>query len=186
MSFRLVVEGSSSMRYRIVEKERFRLAGRRARVPLVHEGMNPAIVAFVRGLDPDEVRRIEALSDQEPAGLLNSSVLAGTREEGAEVDYYHAVVTGAPAPEGLQSLEVPAGTWAVFESSGAFPQALQYLWRDVFTQWFQSNPYRSMPGPELLRTRLAPDGATAEAELWIPVERDPRPATGNVPVSPRR
>lgn len=38
MSFRLVVEGTSSMRYRIVEKEEFRVVGRKARVPLVHEG----------------------------------------------------------------------------------------------------------------------------------------------------
>ena len=48
MSFRLIVEGSSSMRYRVVEKDEFRLVGRKARVPLVHEGMNPAIVAFIR------------------------------------------------------------------------------------------------------------------------------------------
>lgn len=38
MSFRLIVEGSSSMQYRVVEKEEFRVVGRRARVPLVHEG----------------------------------------------------------------------------------------------------------------------------------------------------
>jgi AraC family transcriptional regulator len=59
----------------------------------------------------------------------------------------------------------------VFESSGEFPRALQFLWRDVFTQWFPSNPYRSVPGPEILSTRLSSDGTTADAELWIPVER---------------
>src|SRR3712207_1974966 len=36
MSFRLIVEGSSSMRYRVVAKDGFRIVGRRARVPLVH------------------------------------------------------------------------------------------------------------------------------------------------------
>src|SRR5439155_4087846 len=40
MSFRLIVEGSSSMRYRVVEKEGFHVVGKKARVPLVHEGMN--------------------------------------------------------------------------------------------------------------------------------------------------
>lgn len=38
MSFRLIVEGNSSMRYKVVEKEEFRVVGRKARVPLVHEG----------------------------------------------------------------------------------------------------------------------------------------------------
>lgn len=38
MSFRLIVEGNSSMQYKVVEKDEFRVVGRKARVPLVHEG----------------------------------------------------------------------------------------------------------------------------------------------------
>nr|WP_205379869.1 GyrI-like domain-containing protein [Streptomyces sp. SID7805] len=172
MSFRLVVEGSTTMRYRIVEKEEFRVAGKRARVPLVHEGVNPAIAAFIQGIGQETLRRIEALSDQEPEGIVAvCDNLADSRAEGTELDYYHGVVTRSATPEDLDALTIPAGTWAVFENSGPFPQTLQYLWRDVFTQWFPSNPYRSRPGPEILRTRLSPDASEAEAELWIPVER---------------
>ncbi|MFT2015475.1 GyrI-like domain-containing protein [Streptomyces sp. 796.1] len=172
ISFRLVVEGSSSMEYRVVQKEAFRIVGKRARVPLVHEGMNPAIADFIRGIAPEELDRFSALADQEPAGVLGVSVnLDPSRAEGTELDYYHGVATSAAAPDDLDALEVPAGTWAVFASSGAFPQALQYLWRDVFTQWFPANPYQSRPGPEILRTRLSADATEADAELWIPVER---------------
>ncbi|SCG49562.1 AraC family transcriptional regulator [Micromonospora coxensis] len=172
LSFRLVVEGSGSMRYRVVEKAEFRMVGRRARVPLVHEGMNPAIVAFVRSIDPATVERIEALSDQEPAGIVHASdKLGDDREEGVELDYWYAVVTGADVPEGLDQVTVPAGTWAVFETTGEFPAAVQHLWRDVFTQWFPANAYRSRPGPEISRTRISADGTQADAELWIPVER---------------
>ncbi|MFH8465280.1 GyrI-like domain-containing protein [Streptomyces sp. NPDC017991] len=177
LSFRLVIEGSSSMRYRIVRKEEFQVVGKRIRVPLVHEGMNPEIVTFIRGLAPETVRQIAAqseLSGQEPRGIVGvSDNLDPSRAEGTELDYYHAVVTGTgpPVPEDLDSLTVPPGTWAVFESSGPFPLALQHMWRDVFTQWFPSNPYRSRPGPEILRTHLSPDATQADAELWIPVER---------------
>ncbi|WP_260635476.1 AraC family transcriptional regulator [Streptomyces angustmyceticus] len=172
MSFRLIVEGSSSMRYRIVEKEEFRVVGAKARVPLVHEGVNPAIAEFIRGIAPETLRRIGALSDQEPEGIVGvSDQLAASRAEGTELDYYHGVVTSAEAPGDLDVLTVPAGSWAVFESSGPFPHTLQHLWRDVFTQWFPSNPYRSRPGPEILRVRLSQDGARADAGLWIPVER---------------
>ncbi|UPZ30313.1 AraC family transcriptional regulator [Streptomyces sp. LRE541] len=175
LSFRLVVEGSSSMRYKIVQKEEFRVVGKRIRVPLVHEGMNPEIAGFIRGLAPDTVARIAALSDQEPRGIVGvSDNLDPSRAEGTELDYYHAVVTGTgttpPADLDLDTLTVPPGTWAVFESSGPFPLALQHMWRDVFTQWFPSNPYQSRPGPEILRTHLAQDGTEADAELWIPVE----------------
>lgn len=160
------------MRYKLVEKDAFRVVGRKARVPLIHEGPNPAIAEFIRGIGREELDRIAALSDQEPAGIVGvSDQLDPSRAEGTELDYYHGVVSGAEPPEGLDALDVPAGTWAVFESEGEFPQALQYLWRDVFTQWFPSNPYASRPGPEILRVRLSEEGKRAEAELWIPVER---------------
>ncbi len=172
MSFRLIIEGSGDMRYRIVEKKEFRLVGRKARVPLVHEGMNLAIVEFVRSIDQETRQRLEGLSDQEPRGIVNvADQITDGRAEGTELDYYYGVVTGAEAPEDLDVLTVPAGAWVVFESSGAFPQALQYLWRDAFTQWLPSNPYRSRPGPEISRTVVSQDGAHADAELWLPVER---------------
>ncbi|MCD9144968.1 AraC family transcriptional regulator [Streptomyces albireticuli] len=172
LSFRLTVEGSSSMRYRIVEKEEFRVVGRKTRVALVHEGVNPALAEFIRGIGQETLERVRSLSDQEPEGIVGvSDDLDPSRAEGTELDYYHGVVTRAAVPEDMDALTVPAGTWAVFENSGPFPQALQHLWRDVFTQWFPSNPYRSRPGPEILRTRLSQDAARADAELWIPVER---------------
>ncbi|MEV0409646.1 AraC family transcriptional regulator [Streptomyces sp. NPDC050448] len=172
MSFRLIVEGSTTMKYRIVEKEEFRVAGRKARVPLVHEGVNPAILAFIQSIGAETVERITRLSDQEPEGIVSvTEHLSPGREEGTELDYYHAVVTGAEVPADLDVRVVPAGTWAVFENSGPFPQALQHLWRDVYTQWFPSNPYASRPGPEILRTRPSEGWTEADAELWIPVER---------------
>ncbi|MCR8941757.1 AraC family transcriptional regulator [Streptomyces sp. OUCMDZ-4982] len=181
LTFRLVVEGSSAMNYRLVEKGEFRVVGRKARVPLIHEGPNPAIAEFIRSIGREELERIAALSDQEPAGLVGvSDQLDPSRAEGTELDYYHGVVRGPEpsdegAEEGLDSLPVPAGTWAVFTNDGEFPQALQYLWRDVFTQWFPSNPYASRPGPEILSVRLYEEGRRAAAELWIPVERTERP-----------
>ncbi|WP_107432874.1 AraC family transcriptional regulator, partial [Streptomyces fradiae] len=173
LTFRLTVEGSSSMRYRTVERPEFNVVGFRARVPLVHSGPNQAIIDFVRGIDPAALERVAGLSDQEPAGVVAvCDDLDPGRAEGTELDYYHGVVTSAPAPDGAAALAVPAGTWAVFTTSGPAPRAVQELWRDVFTQWFPANPYRGRPGPEILRTRLSPDGTEADAELWLPVERE--------------
>ncbi|WP_435969524.1 AraC family transcriptional regulator [Streptomyces sp. Qhu_M48] len=171
ISFRLVVEGNSTMRYRVVEKKDLRVVGRRARVPLVHEGENPAIAAHIRSLGQETIARLARLSDQEPRGVVSAVVhLSDSREEGAELDYWHAVVSDAEVPEEFEVLDVPAGTWAVFENEGPYPQALQYLWRDIFTQWFPSNPYASRPGPEFMSIHPAEDWKTARTELWIPVE----------------
>ncbi|MFD6555913.1 GyrI-like domain-containing protein [Streptomyces sp. NPDC058398] len=173
MSFRVVVEGSTTMRYRIVEKESFRVVGRKARVPLVHEGLNAAAAAHVRSLDERAIVRMKELGDREPEGVLSAVVyLTDSREEGAEADYWVGVVTGPEVvAEGLDALDVPAGTWAVFDNHGPYPSALQELWRDVFTQWFPSNRYTTRPGPELLRTRPVEIGAETGSQLWIPVEQ---------------
>ncbi|GHG30284.1 AraC family transcriptional regulator [Streptomyces zaomyceticus] len=195
MSFRVVVEGSTAMRYRIVEKEPFRVVGRKARVPLVHDGINAAAEAHLESLDTRAIVRMKELSDREPEGILSAVVhLTDSREDGAEVDYWIGAATGfeaaaeerdardalelalelEPVPESsavLESLDVPAGTWAVFDNHGPYPGALQELWRDVFTHWFPSNPYVSRPGPELLLTQPVESGAETDSQLWVPVER---------------
>ncbi|MGX1549463.1 AraC family transcriptional regulator [Streptomyces adustus] len=173
MAFRLTVEGNSSMRYRVVDKADFTVAGLKARVPLVHSGPNQAIMDFVRGIDPQLLERLEKLSDQEPYGVVAvCDDLDPSRAEGTELDYYQGVITSAAAPAGSTALTVPAGTWAVFTTSGPAPEAIQELWRDVFTQWFPSNRYRSRPGPEILRIRMSADRTEADAELWLPVEAE--------------
>jgi AraC family transcriptional regulator len=177
LTFRLTVEGSSSMHYRVMDRPAFTVTGFTTRIPLIHSGPNQAIIDFVRGLDKPAVEHLEKLSDQEPHGLVAvCDDLDPSRAEGTELDYYHAVITSDPAPagvpEGTTALPVPPGTWAVFTTSGPAPQAIQQLWRDVFTEWFPSNPYRTRPGPEILRTPLSPDGTEADAELWLPVERE--------------
>ncbi|WOT36381.1 AraC family transcriptional regulator [Streptomyces coeruleorubidus] len=177
LTFRLTVEGSTSMQYRVVDRPAFTVAGFKTRVPLVHSGPNQAIIDFVRGLGKQALEQLGKLSDQEPHGIVAvCDDLDPSRAEGTELDYYQAVITAASAPSdvpvGVTTLPVPSGTWAVFTTSGPAPQAIQELWRDVFTEWFPSNPYRSRPGPEILRTDLSADGTKADAELWLPVERE--------------
>ncbi|MFJ2157118.1 GyrI-like domain-containing protein [Streptomyces sp. NPDC087856] len=180
VSFRVVVEGSTTMRYRIVEKEAFRIVGRKARVPLVPEGVNEVAAAHLEGLDEQAIVRMKELSDREPEGILSAAVyLTDGREEGDGADYWIGVATGPETVVGeLDALDVPAGTWAVFDNDGPYPTALQELWRDVFTQWFPSNPYTSRPGPELLLTRPVEVGEETHSQLWIPVERSKENAGG--------
>ncbi|MEU7039991.1 AraC family transcriptional regulator [Streptomyces varsoviensis] len=177
MAFRLTIEGSGTMRYRVVDKADFTVVGFKTRVPLIHAGPNQQIIDFVRALDPRTLDRLEKLSDQEPHGIV--AVCDGvdpSRAEGTALDYHHGVLTAAPAPPGTTALAVPAGAWAVFTTSGPAPRAIQELWRDVFTEWFPSNPYRTRPGPEILRTGPSPGKPDSDlhAELWLPVESEHR------------
>jgi AraC family transcriptional regulator len=174
LRFRLTVEGSTPMHTRILERPAFRLVGHAARVPLIHQGINPHIHQHLTSLPQQEHLRLKALGDTEPAGLLAvCDDLDPDRTEGSELIYLHAVALcpDTPAPDGLDTIEVPAGTWAVFHTTGPHSSALQQTWAATATEWFPSNPWRLRPGPEIVAVlERADDFSTATCELWLPVE----------------
>ena len=175
LRFRLTVEGNFTMDTRITDRPAFRLVGHAARVPLIHEGANPHIQAHIASLAPAEHARLKELGDTEPAGLLQVSAdVDPDYAEGSELTYLHGVALDAatPAPADLDVIEVPAGSWAVFRTSGPYPAALQSTWAATATEWFPSNPWRLRPGPSIVAVLdRAEDFSTATTELWLPIER---------------
>jgi AraC family transcriptional regulator len=174
LRFRLTVEGSNPMDTRIADRPAFRLIGHAARVPLIHHGVNPHIHAHVTGIPAAEHERLKGLSGTEPAGLLAVSDGVGPDQaEGTELTYLHgvAVEPDAAVPDDLDRIDVPAGHWAVFRSSGPYPATLQETWAATATDWFPSNNWRLRPGPSIVAVlERAADFSTATCELWLPVE----------------
>jgi AraC family transcriptional regulator len=174
LRFRLTVEGSTTMDTRIVERPAFRLVGHAARVPLIHEGVNPHIQEHVSSIPEAEHLRLKQLGNTEPSGLLQvSDGVDPDAVEGSELTYLHGVAVSpdTPVPDGLDAIEVPAGTWAAFRTSGSYPAALQEAWAATATEWFTSNPWRLRPGPSLVAVlERADDFSTATCELWLPIE----------------
>lgn len=175
LRFRLTVEGNTAMDTRITDRPAFRLAGHAARVPLIHEGINPHIQAHIASLAEAEHARLKCLSSTEPSGLLQVSAdVDPDYAEGSELTYLHGVAVDAAAavPTDLDVIDAPAGTWAVFRTSGEYPAALQSAWAATATDWFPSNPWRLRPGPSIVAVReRADDFRTATCELWLPIER---------------
>ncbi|TFV82612.1 AraC family transcriptional regulator [Microbacterium sp. dk485] len=174
LRFRLTVEGTTPMDTRILQRPAFRLVGHAARVPLQYEGVNSAIQEHIASLPTAEHQRLKLLSSTEPAGLLQVSAdVDPDHEEGSELTYLHgvAVEAGAAVPDDLDAIDVEAGEWAVFRTSGEHPAALQAAWAATATEWFPSNPWRLRPGPSLVAVlERAPDFRTATCDLWLPVE----------------
>ena len=175
LRFRLTVEGNTTMDTRIADRPAFRLVGHSARVPLIHEGVNPHIQAHIAGLPASEHARLKELSNTEPSGLLQVSAdVDPDYTEGTELTYVHGVAVdeGTSVPADLDVIEVPAGAWAVFRTTGDYPAALQSTWAATATDWFPSNPWRLRPGPSIVAVLdRAEDFSTATCELWLPVER---------------
>lgn len=159
---------------RIVERPEFKLVGHTARVPLVHEGANPKIQAHIASLPISEHDRLKELGNTERARLPQiASNLETDYTEGSELTYLHGVrVLDRSVPEDLYAITVPAGTWAVFRTSGPYPAALQEVWASTAKQWFPSNPWMLREGPSMVAVlERAEDFSTATCELWLPMER---------------
>ena len=130
---------------RISERLAFRLVGHAARVPLIHEGINPHIQAHIAALPAAEHLRLKALSSAEPAGILQVSAdVDPDYVPGSTLTYLHGVAAdpASEVPDDLDTIDVAAGSWAVFRAEGDYPAALQDTWAATATDWFPSHPWR--------------------------------------------
>ena len=173
LSFQLTIKGASEMNYRLEEKAPFGIVGLMRRVKLIYEGVNPEIAAMWQSLDAATIATLKALCNVEPKGMISASTnFSEGRQDGGELDHYIGVATTEPAPDGLTRLEVPAYTWAVFESVGPFPETLQNIWGRIYAEWFPTSGYEQVHGPEILwnegKDTTVPD---YRSEIWIPVQK---------------
>lgn len=172
MTFQLSIKGGSEMKYRIEEKEAFRIAGIKKRVPIIFRGVNPEIASMWESLKEETIRELKKLSNVEPLGLINASTnfSEGRMQEKGKFDHYIGVATTRECPDNMIQLEVPASTWAVFEAVGPFPDALQNVWGRIYAEWFPSSNYEQAEGPEILwNEHKDVTSQTFKSEIWIPI-----------------
>ena len=162
------------MKYRIVEKEPFRLIGFKKRVPIIFEGVNPEIAKMTELITPEVIKQLKAISNVEPIGIISASTnfSEGRMEEKGELDHYIGVATSSAEIADFDVLEIDASDWAVFESIGPFPETLQNVWGRIYSEWFPSSGYEAAEGPEILWNEH-PDTENPKyrSEIWIPVKK---------------
>lgn len=162
------------MNYRIVEKRAFKIVGFKKRVPIMFKGINPEIEKMAELLTPEVIKKLKALSNVVPTGIINASTnfSEGRMEERGELDHYIGVVTTSEETAGFDVLETEAGTWAVFESIGPFPETLQNVWGRIYSEWFPTSGYEARKGPEILWNENPDTGNPKyRSEIWIPVRK---------------
>lgn len=71
MTFQLSIKGGTEMKYRIEEKEAFRVVGLKKRIKLVPTGSNPEIVEMWETISEETSNQIMGLSNLEPFGVIN-------------------------------------------------------------------------------------------------------------------
>lgn len=82
-----------------------------------------------------------------------------------------AVPAADDLPDGMESLHVPPGRYAVFTYRG-LPSQAEGFYRAIFTEWLPQSGYRLAHRPHfaLMGEKYKGESPDSEEEIWIPVE----------------
>ncbi|MFJ7406870.1 MULTISPECIES: effector binding domain-containing protein [unclassified Lysinibacillus] len=173
---RLVIQvslkGAEPMKYNIVEKEKFQVVGVK-RTYNCQKGENlqgiPLFWDEVNRQGMDE--QLFALNDGQIKGVLGVCVPDENYKENNLMEYWIGTDHVGDIPENLLAMEVPASKWVVFEVHGPMPDAMQNAWKQIFSEWFPSNPYEPAGTAELeVYTDEDPSSENLYSEIWIPIK----------------
>ena len=173
---RLVIQvnlkGAEPMRYKIVERDSFKVAGIKKEFPLKNEENLEGIPKMWDEVNGDgTVDKIARLNNGEIKGILGVCVDKRLTHSEQSIDYWVAAEYKGEAPDSFLTLEIPASKWGVFEVHGPMPDAMQKAWKQIFSEWFPSNQYEPAGTPELeVYSDEDPSSADLYSEIWIPLK----------------
>ena len=175
LQFVISVKGGTSMKYQIVEKPAFFIAGVSKRVPLQFQGINQEIVRLAQSITEDQRKEMHRIQNVEPHQIVNASYESDTGflEESGELTHMIGVLTTQTnAGCGLEYLPVQAHTWAIFQNEGAFPSALQDTMARIYSEWLPSSDYELAESLTFSFVNMDKSREDyANSEIWIPVRK---------------
>lgn len=169
LAFQLTVKGEERMNYKIIEKEAFKITGFKIKVSTKDNQNFITLPKFWQDLHASG--KVEELYKQALDGDVFGACVNFVKGD-EEFDYL-AAIRGEKLEgfkEGVDTVTVPASTWAVFTDSGQLPDAIQKTWKQIYHEWFPATNYEHAGTAELEiypSDCETPDGM--RYEIWIPV-----------------
>lgn len=168
----VTLKGAEPMKYQIVEKDSFQVVGLKRSYNCATEENLRGIPLFWNEVNQDGTSdSIISLNNGEVKGALGICAMGEDFEVDSMIDYWIGVNFVGKAPENLETLEIPASKWAIFEVHGPMPDAMQKTWKKIYSEWFPSNSYKQAGTPEMeVYTDDDPSDPNCYSEIWIPIK----------------
>ena len=159
LSFELTMKGVHKLDYRVVEKEGFKVIGKRRTTP--YGGGTWAIIK-----SDGSGEQIEKLSGH----FYDLGLCFGFLKDGSN-DYMCAVEWNGEGVDGFDSYTYPKATWLVFEASGSIAdQALYHTWQRINQEFLPQSKYQESGLPTIEKYTLWDETAdVCKVEISIPV-----------------
>lgn len=166
ITFRIILNGEIKMKCRIEKKEAFKVVG--VKKTFRNDAVENLLPLFWRDLPQETYEKIIKQSNGEPKGLLG---LCADFDGEHTFDYYIAASTKNSEVQGLDQIDIPEATWAIFEAEGTMMELINRIWKE----WFPSSGYRradnSIPDVEVYFDYDFPK-ENYIYELWYPVVKE--------------
>ena len=168
LTFQIQVKGVKDMNYKIIDKEAFKVVGKAIRVSTTNGENYRTISQFWEESNKNGLcNRLYNFAGE--LGMLG--ICTDFNHDQEEFTYLIAVENPQESSlENFEEREIPAQTWAIFESIGPMPTAIQDVWKRIFSEWFPATGYEHANGPELeVYLPGNPADENYRCEVWIPI-----------------
>ena len=177
LSVKLILTGGNTMDYRIVAKDAFPVICRKKQGFKPQGDMATAdISAFWNECGRNgTIEAICKYADFHPIGGLMGICFSGEMDDSAFPYGIGAPYNGAEVKdEGLEVIEIPAHTYAVFTCKGKMPDAFQKTYQQICTEFFPQSNYEYGSGVELeVYPSADVQNPDYTCEIWIAVKEKP-------------
>lgn len=149
LTFQLTIQGTSAMKYQIVEKEAFEVYGIETIVDTKDDSDLKAVPEFwLKNLKNGENERL-IQSAGAPTNI--NAVIAYETLEGTKYPYMLCVLkTALSNTEGYKVIKIPKSTWIVFENEPhkieETPEKLHELSKRIYKEWLPSSEFELKEG----------------------------------------
>jgi AraC family transcriptional regulator len=160
--------------YSIVEKPAFDIVGKSRRFSEASGEVTTAIPKFWDEFLHDENSVLMNLTQNAPDLVTRSMSLGVSMCEAGMEEFNYAIgaeTLARTAPLDFEVIRIPSAAWAIFESVGPMPGAIQDVTKRIFAEWFPSTGYEH-PKYEL-EVYLPGDtsGNDYHCQVWIHINR---------------
>ncbi len=171
MAIQVTLKGAELMKYKIIKRESFQVVGIKRELSCENGENLTEIPKMWADVHTDGTNDLFFKLNN---GVINGVLGVCVDKRSTEtqlMDYWIATEHTGDTPEGLMNLEIPASKWAVFEVHGAMPDAIQKVWKQIYTEWFPSSHYKHAGTPDLeVYSAGDPWGDDYYSEIWIPLK----------------
>lgn len=176
LSVSISMKGGNSMKYRVEEKEKFRIIAKTQRFTKIADVQGRTdIPKFWTECHMDGT--VAFLQENgKKDGVLGNNIVGMCMEDCTVVkDFPYAIgaeYQGGDVPEGYSIYDIPAATWIMFETTGSMPEGIQKLWYQIFAEFFPTSDYKPAGNFDFeVYSHADMNSEDYHSEIWITVEK---------------